>query len=139
MEQVGQEPGTQQLGLCRVAERGVQHQEEVDRVEHQDAPPWRCEETCGKGGPTRQAEVRAAASKKRKASSGGNGGGGEDGEGDSNDDSNGDGSESKIDADKFDDINFHMRKFMRCIRSMCCMIGSTQSTKILPTLRGTSF
>ncbi|KAI7951251.1 hypothetical protein MJO28_006935 [Puccinia striiformis f. sp. tritici] len=55
-------------------------------------------------------EVRAAASKKRKASSGGNGGGGEDGEGDSNDDSNGDGSESKIDADKFDDINFHMRK-----------------------------
>ncbi|KAH9465161.1 hypothetical protein Pst134EA_013052 [Puccinia striiformis f. sp. tritici] len=47
---------------------------------------------------------------KQEASSGGNGGGGEDGEGDSNDDSNGDGSESKIDADKFDDINFHMRK-----------------------------
>ncbi|KAH9446069.1 hypothetical protein H4Q26_004550 [Puccinia striiformis f. sp. tritici PST-130] len=54
--------------------------------------------------------IKEAASKKRKASLGGNSGGGDDGEGDSNNNFDGNGSESEINMDGFDNINFHMRK-----------------------------
>ncbi|KAI7934597.1 hypothetical protein MJO28_016914 [Puccinia striiformis f. sp. tritici] len=58
----------------------------------------------------KSAKSQEAASKKRKASLGGNSGGGDDGEGDSNNNFDGNGSESEINMDGFDNINFHMRK-----------------------------
>ncbi|POW03570.1 hypothetical protein PSHT_11647 [Puccinia striiformis] len=72
--------------------------------------------------------IKEAASKKRKASLGGNSGGGDDGEGDSNNNFDGNGSESEINMDG-------CAKYRWRVQSTCCMIGSTRFTKILPTLR----